>query len=194
MKNPDIGRRPVVDARDSQAVSLEDFSLSSVVWNKEGNNGEYFAEAENEIIIAGKIYSCKFEMWRGNNIREMEFVLAENKNYKDWVLKGVVKFDSGTKHAYTPVYTSIARNAYHKDKQKVTLPDGTGIIFYRKMLEYIEEESAKYAGGLLHKVIHDPNLGLDSEKWNKIFEPFLTERGYVKVTDGNWRRLYRNKK
>lgn len=193
MSNPDAGKKFEAEFGGDKAVSLEEFSLSNVMWNSEAESGECFAEAENEIDIAGKRYSCKFEMWKGNNIKEVGFVLSENSKYKEWLIEGTVKFDEGAKYDYTSVYTSIARNRDSKDGYALSLPDGTGMVFYKKMLEYIERESVKYEGGLLHKVIHDPKLGLDLEKWNEIFEAFLTERGYRKVKEGNWRRLYKNK-
>ncbi len=176
MSNPNFDRSRG-EIQDEKILNLSDFNFASIVWENPDPDNEDMAEAQIKIKIGDKVYRCKFEKLVGVPMREERFELFDNANLAEYALQGSVQFDMDTENDDACATTSIFRNP-KQNKKDSTLPFGTGIIFYRKMLDYIKEESKKYKQGLMHLVVHDPNLGLSPEKWNEIFEPLLIEKGY----------------
>jgi hypothetical protein len=188
MSSPNIDNPARSEMRGAELINLDDFNFSNITWKLPDPDNEEMAEAEIKISIVGKAYLCRLEKWIGNSVIEVGFNLFDEVSSKEYILQGSVQIKSKDFSAST----SIARNPIINEG-KTELPDGTGVIFYKKLLDFIKTESEKYSQGLLHKVKHNPKLGLTSDKWNKIFEPLLVERGYQKIAEGEWSRLYNDK-
>jgi hypothetical protein len=186
MFNPNFSKHGV-DLRDVKPTNLEDFDFSNIVWGDPISDDKAITEAEIEIKIADKEYLCKLKKRIGYVIQEIIFELFD-RGFKDCVLEGQVLLSMDTEAFNAIARAGIERNS--NKEERLVLPDGTGMIFYKKILDYIRKESQKYTHGLLHKEVHDPRMGLSPEKWNQIFAPLLVERGYQKIKEGEWHRLY----
>ncbi|OGH59370.1 MAG: hypothetical protein A2725_00900 [Candidatus Magasanikbacteria bacterium RIFCSPHIGHO2_01_FULL_33_34] len=188
MSKLDSIREINTDFKNDKPINFEEFNFSDIMWK---NISDKRNTAEIKMIIDNKTYNCKLVNNRDNRAIRISFDLFDDENELDHILWGDINFDADTNNPDSEVNVRISREKItNENDKKNSLPAGTGIILYQKILDYIKEEAKQYKKGLLHRVIHEPSLGLDPQKWNKIFEPLLTEKGYKKITDGEWEHLY----
>lgn len=186
---------PTETQRDQAPISLDDFDFSKVIWKEtdrtDPSGRRILAEADFEIVINDIVYTCKLNVSELVGQRIIRFYITIDQTSEERLIRGVIAFDVPNERGSTKVTTSIQR--LKKNEKAKAIPTGTGIVFYKKMLDYIQSEAAKYKNGLVHVVSHDSAMGLTSEKWRRTFEPVLVERRYTRDVGGEWHREYQTK-
>ena len=91
----------------------------------------------------------------------------------------------------------VSTRIFRNDEEKI-LPKGIGLELYKKILDYISIQSQINKCNITHMVVYEETMGLESDKWSRIFRPLLEDRGYSNITEGEgwkqkWQKTYKYK-
>ncbi len=139
----------------------------------------------------GKIHFCEMDI----SLFDQSLSLPGKDDFFDATIYGTITFDFTGPSGAVETNTVITRNPMAKGAEN--LPTGIGVEVYQKMLDFISKQTEVFKKDIMHKVQHSQRLGLTPDKWNKIFVPILTERGYTdkgknRSGDQEWTKLYKH--
>ncbi|MBP9748245.1 MAG: hypothetical protein KBD17_01300 [Candidatus Pacebacteria bacterium] len=68
---------------------------------------------------------------------------------------------------------------------------GLGTTLWYLSLGLIQKFANAWSKPITHRVAKVPSDGLDPDKWDEVFLPLLEKEGYVKNSDGLWKKVYK---
>lgn len=77
--------------------------------------------------------------------------------------------------------TQVRRLEGKKLKESHQLPADTGLAFYEKALEYMQDITDAHGDTFMHRVVYGSADGMTREQWDKVFAGFFQEHCYALV-------------